>query len=109
MFRRGFWLLVGLVLGMGTTVWVLRTLRIRVLESTPAGVALEVGGSVRRLGADLRDAVGEGRLAAQEREVELRQRLEGRPPGPPQLLPADPTPELLPLRRRSPARVRHHS
>jgi hypothetical protein len=104
--RRLFWLLVGIVLGMGVTVWLLRALRIRVLESTPAGVAIEVGGSVRRLGADLRDAVDEGRLAMQEREVELRLRLDGAPAGVPELLSADAAPEVLPLRHRSRVRAR---
>lgn len=106
MIRRAFWLLVGLVLGMGATVWLLRVLRIRVLETTSGGVAVQVGGSLRRLGADLRDAVDEGRTAMHQREAELRHRLDGPPPGPAELLAADPTPQLLPARHRSRARTR---
>jgi hypothetical protein len=99
--RRLFWMLVGLVLGMGASVWLLRVLRIRVLESTPGGVAVQVGGSLRRLGTDLRDAVDEGRAAMHERESELRLRLDGSSAGPPELLPADPMPQVLPAHRAS--------
>ncbi|OWY62896.1 hypothetical protein B7486_55975 [cyanobacterium TDX16] len=98
MIRRLFWMLVGVVLGLGASIWMLRVLRIRVLESTPGGVVVQVGGSLRRLGADLRDAADEGRSAMQEREAELRLRLEGPPPGPPELLAADPMPQVLPAR-----------
>jgi len=104
--RRLFWLVVGVVMGMGVTVWLLRALRIRVLQSTPGGVAVEVGGSVRRLGVDLRDAVDEGRMAMRERESELRERLEARPSGRPELLSADTAPEVLPLRHRTRSRAR---
>jgi hypothetical protein len=105
--RRLFWLLVGMAAGMGATVWLLRALRIRVLETTPGGVVVQVGGSLRRLGADLRDAVDEGRTAMHEREAELRHRLDGpATPTPPQLLPADPLPQVLP-RRQAAAEARH--
>lgn len=106
MIRRLFWTSVGVVLGMGATVWLLRLLRIRVLDTTPGGVALQVGGSLRRLGEDLRDAVDEGRLAMEEREAELRLRLDGPPSGPGELLAADAAPQLLPTRHARRRRVR---
>lgn len=101
MFRRLFWLLVGLGLGVGATVWVIRALRIKVLQSTPASVAADLGGSVRQLRADVRDAVDEGRLAMREREAQLNERLVGVPDGPPALTAADTAPEVLPLRHRT--------
>jgi hypothetical protein len=99
--RRLFWMGIGVGLGVAATVWIIRTLRIRVLQSTPASVAADVGGQVRRLRADVRDAVDEGRLAMREREAELNERLAGVPQGPPALTSADTAPEVLPLRHRT--------
>lgn len=104
MLKRLFWLVVGVGVGVLSTVWAIRALRIRVLQTRSGTVAAEVTTSVRRLGSDLRDALDEGRLAMREREAELRGQLAGDDALPPALLPSDPAPEIIPLRPR--ARVR---
>jgi hypothetical protein len=72
MFRRLFWLLVGVGFGFGLSFWILRFLRSTVERYRPERVSSDLAGAVRSLGADLRAAVAEGRAAMREREAELR-------------------------------------
>lgn len=74
--RRLVWFLAGATAGFGGAMWIRRRL-LRALERyVPENVADEVSTSVRRLGAELRDAVGEGRAAMREREARLRAELD---------------------------------
>jgi len=74
--RRLVWFLAGATAGFGGAMWIRRRL-LRALERyVPENVADEVSTSVRRLGAELRDAVGEGRAAMREREMRLRAELD---------------------------------
>lgn len=76
MVKRLFWLLVGFVAGVGSSVWVALRLRRTVARYAPPEVADRVGASVSALRRDLRDAVVEGREAMHAREAELRERSE---------------------------------
>lgn len=108
MIRRLFWLLVGVALGVAGSIWVVRTLRLRVFSSRGGEVALDVGSAARRLLDEVRDAVDEGRVAMREREAELRSRLEA-PAVPAALPPGTAEPDLVALapgRDRARARVR---
>lgn len=71
MFKRVFWLTVGTGLGLGASFWVTR----RVKRYAPKAVV----GAARSLGADVRAAVAEGRVAMREREAELRRMVSGPP------------------------------
>ncbi|MGI8776161.1 MAG: hypothetical protein ACR2LJ_01935 [Acidimicrobiales bacterium] len=72
MFKRIFWLSVGLVIGFGTSFWFFRLVRETMSRYAPEQVADNLAGAARRLGADLRAAVAEGRAAARQTEAELR-------------------------------------
>ena len=72
MFRRLFWLLIGMGFGFGTSFWVMRFVRETVARYTPERVSSDVADAVRSFGTDLRLAVAEGRAAMHEREAELR-------------------------------------
>ncbi|HVM03270.1 MAG TPA: hypothetical protein VM263_11425 [Acidimicrobiales bacterium] len=76
MFRRLFWLTVGVGFGFGMSFWVSRMVRAKVARLSPDNVAAEVAGALRDLGRELRAAVAEGREAMREREADLRARIE---------------------------------
>lgn len=79
MFRRLFWLVVGAGFGFGVAFWLMRFVRSTVERWSPERVSSDVAGALRQFGADLKDAVAEGREAMREREAELRAELrEGR-------------------------------
>ena len=78
MFKRLFWLAVGLGLGFGLSMWLARFLRQTAEHYAPERVADRFTSALRDLGGDLRAAVSEGREAMREREAELRADLEGR-------------------------------
>ena len=63
MFKRLFWLLVGVIAGFTGSVWLQRRVKQAVDRFTPEHVQ-----------ADVRAAVQEGRVAMRDREAELRQR-----------------------------------
>ena len=65
MFKRLFWLLVGFVLGLGSSWAVTRRLRRVAARYVPAEVADRWGGTMRA-------AVDEGRAAMRARETELK-------------------------------------
>ncbi|HET7652320.1 MAG TPA: hypothetical protein VFK42_04730 [Acidimicrobiales bacterium] len=79
MFRRLFWLVVGAGFGFGVAFWLMRFVRSTVERWSPERVSSDVAGALRQFGADLKDAVAEGREAMRDREAELRAELrEGR-------------------------------
>ncbi|MGH9282017.1 MAG: hypothetical protein ACRD0S_03665 [Acidimicrobiales bacterium] len=76
MFKRLFWLLVGVGFGFGMSFWVTRMLREKVARYSPENVSAELSKALRELGKDLRAAVAEGAGAMREREAALRRELE---------------------------------
>jgi len=71
-FKRIFWLTVGLAIGFGTSFWFFRLVRETMSRYAPEQVADNLADAARRLGTDLRAAVAEGRAAARQTEAELR-------------------------------------
>lgn len=78
MFRRLFWLLVGVGFGFGVSFWLTRVVRETVQRYSPERVSGDLADAIRGFGGDLRAAVAEGAEAMRERERELRAELEGR-------------------------------
>jgi hypothetical protein len=81
-FKRVVWFGVGAAAGSAGTIWTQRKVRQQMEKATPAHLATVASDATRRVGAAVRDAVTEGRLAATEREAELRGRVaraDGRP------------------------------
>ena len=85
MFKRIFWLAIGLGLGFGLSFWFMRFVRETVERYKPERVSQDLAGAISKLGDDLRAAVSEGRMAMREREEELRAEIDsartGRRPG----------------------------
>jgi hypothetical protein len=71
-FRRLFWLCVGMGVGFGSSFWLTRFVRQKAARYAPDRVSADVTGAIRGLGTDLRQAVVEGRTGMRERETELR-------------------------------------
>jgi hypothetical protein len=71
-FKRIFWLAIGLGLGFGMSFWFMRFLRETIDRYRPERVSQDLAGAISKLGDDLRAAVREGRMAMAEREEELR-------------------------------------
>ena len=80
LFRRLFWLLVGVGFGFGVSFWLTRFVRETVNRYSPERVSSDLAGALRSLGADLRAAVADGREAMREAEADLRDRIERRTP-----------------------------
>jgi len=78
MFKRLFWLCIGVGFGFGLSYWLARFLRQTAERYSPERVSNDVADGLRRLGADVRAAVAEGRDAMREREAELRAELDSR-------------------------------
>ena len=72
MFRRLFWLIIGMGFGFGTSFWVMRFVRETVERYSPERVSSDLADAIKGLGTDLRLAVAEGRDAMREREAQLR-------------------------------------
>jgi len=85
MFKRLFWLVMGVGFGFGVSFWVTRFVRSTVERYTPERVSADLAGALKQFGSDLRAAASEGREAMREREAELRRELDrntrGRPVG----------------------------
>jgi hypothetical protein len=84
-FKRLFWLLMGVGFGFGVSFWLMRFVRSSIERYTPERVSADLGDALKQFGSDLRAAASEGREAMREREAELRAQLEtgrtgGRPP-----------------------------
>ncbi|MFP5327238.1 MAG: hypothetical protein ACLGHT_07135 [Acidimicrobiia bacterium] len=78
MFKRLFWLTIGLGIGLGTSFWVMRFVRSTLERYTPERVSADLADAIRSFGKDLRAAVAEGAEAMREREAELRAQLDSR-------------------------------
>ena len=76
MFKRLFWLCVGVGLGAGMAYWLQKFLRQTAERYSPERVSGDVADGVRRIGTDLRRAVNEGRETMRKREAELWAELE---------------------------------
>ena len=72
MFKRLFWMLVGVGFGFGVSFWFMRFVRSTVERYSPERVSADLAGALRAFGEDLRAAAAEGREAMREREAELR-------------------------------------
>ena len=72
MFKRLFWLTVGLTIGFGTSFWLMRTVRRTVERLSPERLTQDLVGGARTLSVELKAAFEEGRTAMREREAELR-------------------------------------
>ncbi len=72
MFKRLFWLMVGLAIGFGTSFWVYRLMRVTIERYQPDRVAKRAADSARGLRDDLRTAFAEGREAMRQAEADLR-------------------------------------
>ena len=75
MFKRLFWLMIGVGFGFGVSFWMMRFVRETMQRYTPERVSSDLAEAVKGLGADLRAAVADGREAMREREAELRAEL----------------------------------
>jgi hypothetical protein len=75
MFKRLFWLAVGIGFGFGLSFWVSRFVRETVARYAPERVSSDLAEAIRAFGGDLRAAVTEGREAMRERESEIRAEL----------------------------------
>ncbi len=71
MFKRLFWLSVGISIGFGTSYWTVRYVRRTIERYTPERLAGEASRVARTVGSELKAAVQEGRAAMREREAEL--------------------------------------
>ncbi|HEX5614053.1 MAG TPA: hypothetical protein VFZ83_02760 [Acidimicrobiia bacterium] len=76
MIKRLFWLVVGFVLGVGSSFAVVRRLRRAAARYAPPEVAQRWGRHARGIGHDVRAALDEGRSAMRSREAELRAGIE---------------------------------
>ncbi len=76
MFRRLFWLVVGVGFGFGVSFWLMRFIKETVERYSPERVSADLTGALKAFGSDLRAAAAEGRLAMREREEELRSEVE---------------------------------
>jgi hypothetical protein len=77
MFRRLFWLVIGVGFGFGLSFWLMRFVKTTAARYAPERVSENLAGAVRGLGQDIRAAVADGRAAMQEYEAELRADLSG--------------------------------
>ena len=78
MFKRVFWLTVGLSIGYGTSFWLMRTVRRTVERFTPERIGRDVVGGARSFADELKAALDEGIEAMRKREAELRADLDRR-------------------------------
>lgn len=72
MFKRLFWLMVGLGLGFGASFWFMRFVRSTVERYSPDRISSDMTTAVRGVGKELRAALTEGRQAMRDREIEIR-------------------------------------
>jgi hypothetical protein len=75
MFKRLFWLMIGMALGIGATFWAMRLVRNTIGRLRPERLSSDLAAAMRGLRKDVRAAVEEGRAAMREREIELREEL----------------------------------
>lgn len=78
MFKRFFWLSVGLTLGSSCSFWLMRKVRRTVERFAPERLTHDVVSGARTIGSELRAALADGRAGMRAREAELRAGLERR-------------------------------
>ena len=78
MFKRFFWLTIGLTIGYGTSFWLMRTVRRTVERFTPERLSRDAVAGAKSFGAELKAALEDGRAAMRQREAELRAGIERR-------------------------------
>ncbi len=76
MFRRLFWLMIGIGFGFGSSFWVMRFVKQTAARYAPDRVSSDLTDAVKGLGTDLRLAVADGRAAMREREAQLHSDLD---------------------------------
>lgn len=79
MFKRLFWLTVGVAFGATAAVLLTRVVRRSVDRYAPETLADNLAEALRGLGTDIRAAVAEGREAMADREAELRAEIRSAP------------------------------
>jgi len=75
-FRRLFWLLVGVGFGFGASFWMMRFVKETMARYSPEQVSADLAGAIKGLGTDLRLAFADGREGMREREAALRAELD---------------------------------
>jgi hypothetical protein len=78
MFRRLFWLVVGAGFGFGVSFWLMRFVKETAERYSPERVSGTVADAFKALGADVRAAAAEGRMAMRETEEQLRSSADSR-------------------------------
>ncbi len=78
MFKRVFWLTVGMAIGFATSFRVYRMVRETVARYMPEHVAEELSSTLRSLRTQVEKALAEGRDTARLTEAELRAELDER-------------------------------
>lgn len=78
MFKRLFWLTVGLTVGATGSWWLTRAIRQKVEQYVPARVRQRAVRRARDLSKDVRTAIADGRQAMHDQEEILRARLDAR-------------------------------
>jgi hypothetical protein len=71
-FKRLFWLMIGLGLGFGASFWLMRFVRSTVERYSPERISGDMTAAVKGVGKELRAALSEGRAAMRDRELEIR-------------------------------------
>lgn len=72
MFKRLFWLTMGLAVGFGTSLWLSRMVRETMARYAPERIGDDMAGALRALRTDVRTALAEGRQAMRQAEADLR-------------------------------------
>jgi hypothetical protein len=75
MFKRLFWLIVGVGFGFGLAFWLMRAVRSTIERYRPERLGSDLAGAVRAAGSDLKAAMDAGVAAMRQREQELRSEL----------------------------------
>ena len=74
--RRLFWVALGLGAGVASAIIGTRFVRKQTAKVAPANLAREARGSMMDLARLVSESINEGKVAMQDREVELRSELE---------------------------------
>jgi len=77
-FKRLFWLTVGLTLGSSCSFWLMRKVRRAVERLAPERLTQDVLRGARTVGSELRAALDDGKAGMRAREAELRAGLDRR-------------------------------
>lgn len=78
MFKRLFWLVLGVIAGFAASSWLSRRLRRTLSRLAPDRMAGTAAQTARQAANEIKAALNEGRQAMRERESELRAEI-GRP------------------------------